>query len=213
MKVVMSLMDKHDRLIVENTDLKLKLAECEKVSAMNQGLKEEIQEISKQNDILKATCQDYKRSLQVKVPHRIVDRTEGRLGENKLKKLRNEWKQEQEDEKVKFLEVVKRQIQENMKVTVIEVIKEKEDLVRDTVDKKKSFMIFGMKEKKNPNKFTRECEERELAKTVIIRVQDRAQELDQEVEEVIRLGRYSESENEIPSGCRENYGSEREAWR
>ncbi|MPC48476.1 hypothetical protein E2C01_042249 [Portunus trituberculatus] len=39
--------------------------------------------------------------------------------------------------------------------------------MRDTVDKRKTFVIFGMKEKKNPNKFTREREEKELAKTVI----------------------------------------------
>ncbi|MPC36470.1 hypothetical protein E2C01_029928 [Portunus trituberculatus] len=68
-------------------------------------MKEEMQEIEKQNDILKATCQDYKsslRSLQVKVQDRIVDRAEGGLGENKLKELQNEWKQEQEEEKVKF---------------------------------------------------------------------------------------------------------------
>ncbi|MPC67007.1 hypothetical protein E2C01_061167 [Portunus trituberculatus] len=49
-----------------------------------------------------------------------------------------------------------------------------------------------MKEKKNPNKFTREREERELAKTVIKQVQNSTQEFDQEVEEVIRLGRYNE---------------------
>ncbi|MPC16881.1 hypothetical protein E2C01_009719 [Portunus trituberculatus] len=114
-EVMSSLMDKQDRLITENTDLKLRLAECEKGSAINQGLKEEIQEIKKQNDILKATCQDYEsslRSLQVKVQDRIIDRAEGGLGDNKLKELRNEWKQEQEEEKVKFSEVVKRQIQE-----------------------------------------------------------------------------------------------------
>ncbi|MPC94784.1 hypothetical protein E2C01_089969 [Portunus trituberculatus] len=51
-----------------------------------------------------------------------------------------------------------------------------------------------MKEKKNPNKFTREHEERELAQTVIKQVQDSTQEFDQEVEEVIRLGRYSEGD-------------------
>ncbi|MPC25849.1 hypothetical protein E2C01_018972 [Portunus trituberculatus] len=62
----------------------------------------------------------------------------------------------------------------------------------DAVDKKKGFMIFGMKEKKNPNKITREHEERELAKAVIKQVQDSTQEFDQEVEEVIRLRRYSE---------------------
>ncbi|MPC65711.1 hypothetical protein E2C01_059847 [Portunus trituberculatus] len=180
-KVVMSsLMDKQDQLITENTDLKLRLKECE-VSVINQGLKEEMQEIKKQNDVLKATCQDYERSLrslQAKVQDGIVDRTEGGLGDNKLKELRIEWKQEQEEEKVKLSEVVKRQIQENRKVTVIEVIKEKEDLVRDTADKKKSFVIFGMRDKKNPNKFMREHEEREFAKTVIKQVQDSTQELD-----------------------------------
>lgn len=78
-----------------------------------------------------------------------MDRVEGGLGENKLKELRNTWKQEEEEEKVQFSEVIKRQVQENTKDTVIKVIKEKEDLVRDTVDKKKSFVIFGMKEEKS----------------------------------------------------------------
>ncbi|MPC91107.1 hypothetical protein E2C01_086123 [Portunus trituberculatus] len=49
-----------------------------------------------------------------------------------------------------------------------------------------------MRKKKNPNKFTREREERELVKTVIKQVQDSKQEFDQEMKEVIRLGRYSE---------------------
>ncbi|MPC36422.1 hypothetical protein E2C01_029879 [Portunus trituberculatus] len=91
-EVMSSLMDKQDQLIMENTDLKLRLVECEKVSAINQGLKEEIQKIKKQNDVLKATRQDYEsslRSLQVKVQDRIVDRAEGGLGENKLKELQN----------------------------------------------------------------------------------------------------------------------------
>ncbi|MPC42099.1 hypothetical protein E2C01_035713 [Portunus trituberculatus] len=48
-----------------------------------------------------------------------------------------------------------------------------------------------MKEK-YPNKFMKEREERELAKTIIKQVQDSTQELEQEVEEVIRLGRYNE---------------------
>ncbi|MPC64463.1 hypothetical protein E2C01_058580 [Portunus trituberculatus] len=125
-EVMSSLMDKQDRLTTENTELKLRLVECEKVSAINQGLKEEIQEIKKQNDVLKATCQDYEnslRSLQGKVQDGIVDREEGGLGENKLKELLNEWKQEQEGEKVKFSEVVKRQIKEDTIVAVIQIIK------------------------------------------------------------------------------------------
>ncbi|MPC60009.1 hypothetical protein E2C01_054044 [Portunus trituberculatus] len=127
-----------------------------------------------------------------KVQQGVTDRIKGGLVENKLKELRNEWKLEQEEEKVKFSEVIKRQIQENTKVAVIEVIKEKGSIVRDAVDKKKSFVIYGMREKKNPNRLTREREEREMAKTVIKRVQESTQEFDQEVEEVVRLGRYTE---------------------
>lgn len=174
-EVITSLMDKQDRLLAENTALKPRVTECEKVSEINQELKEEIVEIRKQNDVLKTTCQNYESSLknlQDKVQHGITDRVEGGLGDNKLKELRNEWKQEQEEEKVKFSEVVRRQIQENTKVAIIEAIKEKEDLVRDAVDKKKSFVIYRMSKKKNPNKFTREHEEREMAKTVIKRVQE-----------------------------------------
>ncbi|MPC49732.1 hypothetical protein E2C01_043544 [Portunus trituberculatus] len=86
-EVMLSLMDKQDRLKMENTVLKLRLVESEKVSAINLGLKEEIQEIKKQD---KATCQNYEnslRSLQDKVQDGIVDRIEGGLGENKLKGL------------------------------------------------------------------------------------------------------------------------------
>ncbi|MPC90014.1 hypothetical protein E2C01_084981 [Portunus trituberculatus] len=94
MKVVMSsLMDKQDRLQTENTTLKLRVAECEKVSRINQELKEEILEIRKQNDTLKTTCQNYEsslKSLQDKVQDGITDRVEADLGDNKLKELRNE---------------------------------------------------------------------------------------------------------------------------
>ncbi|MPC70536.1 hypothetical protein E2C01_064787 [Portunus trituberculatus] len=45
-----------------------------------------------------------------------------------------------------------------------------------------------MKEKKTPNKFMREREERELAKTVIKQVQDSTQELDQEEDTMKGVG-------------------------
>ncbi|MPC96906.1 hypothetical protein E2C01_092187 [Portunus trituberculatus] len=96
-EVMSSLMDKQDRLIMENTALKLRVAECKKVSGINQELKEEILEIRKQNDALKTTCQNYEsslKSLQDKVQDGIIDRAEGGLGDNKLKELRNEWKLE-----------------------------------------------------------------------------------------------------------------------
>ncbi|MPC91413.1 hypothetical protein E2C01_086448 [Portunus trituberculatus] len=69
-----SLMDKHDRLVTENTALKLRITECEKVSGIDQELKEEILEIRKQNDALKTTWQN----LQGKVQQEVTDRIERR---------------------------------------------------------------------------------------------------------------------------------------
>ena len=71
-----------------------------------------------------------------------------------------------------LLEVLKRQIQDKSKDTVIQIIKEREDLVRDTVDRKKCMVTYGLRKKKNPNKYRREREEREVVKKVIQTVQD-----------------------------------------
>ena len=51
--------------------------------------------------------------------------------------------------------MLKKQIQDKTKDTVIQIMKEKEDLVRDTVDRKKCMVIYGLHEKKNPNKYRR----------------------------------------------------------
>ncbi|MPC94614.1 hypothetical protein E2C01_089791 [Portunus trituberculatus] len=63
-EVMSSLMDKHDRLLTENTALKLRVAECENVSGISQELKEEILEIRNQNDALKTPYQNYESSLK-----------------------------------------------------------------------------------------------------------------------------------------------------
>ena len=67
--------------------------------------------------------------------------------DSKLTELKNVWKKEREEEKVSFAEIIKKQIQDNTKDTVIQIIKEKENLVRDTVDRKKCFVIYGLQEK------------------------------------------------------------------
>ena len=166
----------------------------EKESEINVMMKEEVEELKRENAALKNSCKKYEEALKdlndlVKNSPRELKRE---IEENKMVELRNEWKKEQEEEKIKFTEVVRRQIQEKTKDTVIQVIKEKEELVRDTVDKRKCLVIFGLREKKIPNKYAREKEERELARQVIQFVQDSAQGLDQEIEEIHRIGKYNE---------------------
>ena len=85
--------------------------------------------------------------LKEKVDNK-VEIVEGVLCETKIEEMQKAWKKEQEDEKVNFAEVVKQQIQEKTKDAVIKVIKEKEELVRDTIDKKKCLVIYGISEKK-----------------------------------------------------------------
>ena len=89
---------------------------------------------------------------------------------------------------------MKQQIQEKTKDTVIQVIKEKENLVRDTVDKKKCMVIFGLQEKRNPVKMVREREKEELVRNIVLLVQDEEQGLEREIEVVYRIGKYKEGD-------------------
>ena len=52
--------------------------------------------------------------------------------------------------------------------------------------------LYGLQEKKNPNKYGREREEREVVKKVLQKVQNDTQSLEHEVEETHRTGKYSE---------------------
>ena len=74
----------------------------------------------------------------------------------------------------------------------MQVIKEKHNLVREAVDKKKCVVVFGVIEKRNPVKFVRDREDMEIAKGVINKIQDENQELEKDIEEVFRIGKYVE---------------------
>ena len=60
-------------------------------------------------------------------------------------------RKKREEEKISFAEMIMKQIQDMTKDTVTQT-KEKEDLVRDTVDRRKCMVIYELKERKNPNK-------------------------------------------------------------
>ena len=42
------------------------------------------------------------------------------------------------------MKIVKKQVQDKTKDTIIQIIKQKENLVRDTVDRKKCMAIYGI---------------------------------------------------------------------
>ena len=196
-ELIAGILERQDEIEQENNALKCQLGELEGIVRENKEMKKELEQIRKENEVLMTKCEGYEVTLQG-LEKRVEDNSENREKEEgvmygaQLQELRNVWKKEQEEEKVSFSEVVKKQIQEKTKDVVIQVIKEKEDLVRDTVDKKKCLVIFGLKEKKNLNKYVREREERELVKKIIQTVQESTQELEKDVEETYRIGKYIE---------------------
>ncbi len=135
---------------MENKELTKKYSECESALKINNEMKEAIEELKKENGILKAKLNGYEVTLQG-LQGKVEDsagKVEDAVCETKLEELRNAWKKEHEDEKVSFTEVVKKQIQEKTKDRVIQVIKEKEVLVRDTVEKKKCMVFSDCKRRK-----------------------------------------------------------------
>ena len=74
---------------------------------------------------------------------------------------------------------------------VFQVIKEKENLVRDIVEKKKTVVVFGLKEEHIPVLSEREKKEKHCVEELTDTVQEDT-EVSGEVEEICRLGKYTE---------------------
>lgn len=87
--------------------------------------------------MIKLWCSAYEVTLEI-VKEKLQSnskKADGAVREGKLQELMTE-KKESERQKASFKDIVKQQSHDNMKQAVIKVIKEKEELVRDAVDKK-----------------------------------------------------------------------------
>ena len=104
------------------------------------------------------------------------------------------WKKEQEEEKIDFKKIVAEQDTVRkceLSKEVVRVIKEKQEIVRDTVEKKKTVVVFGMGEEHTPAFNEREKKERKCVEDLFDVLQEN-KDLTQEIEECRRLGRYKE---------------------
>ena len=136
-----------------------------------------------------------------------------------LRETHNEWKQAQvgmaevegkvmslerkfeesgkgKEDNVDFKKIVEEQLCErNLAEKVVKVMKSNESIVRETVDKKKCVIVFGLEEKKEMNKTVRTRELGTKVGKVIETVQEGDNELKEEIEEFHRVGRYKEGSN------------------
>ena len=150
-------------------------------------------DLQKENEMLKAYCLDLNAKL-------AENQEDVKKQENKVREIKEEhkeWRKEKEEEKISFQEIMQSQSREKTDLTseIVKVIKQKESMVRDTVDKKKCIVIYGLKEETEPIRTKREKEQRMKVDDVVRNVQGEEDEWVNEIEEVHRLGKYKEGES------------------
>jgi len=182
--------------VLETENLKIKKTQdelkklCNLKSEELEMLKKKTGELEKENLLLKK--ENEKLASQVQANEESVKNNDENMRE--IKNVQKEWSREKDEVKVSFREIIESQKhdKENLTKAVIKVIKEKENIVRDTVDKKKCVVIFGVKEKMLPVRPIREKDEMKVVKDILKVVQEENSDQDEEIEEVSRLGRYEE---------------------
>ena len=144
-------------------------------------------DLENENAVLRAHCFELKEKL--KENQESVKEQEGKVKE--IKEEHKEWRKEKEEEKISFKEIMESQNREKNDLTkeIVKVIKQKESVLRDTVDKKKCVIIYGLKEEIEPIRAKREKEQRMMVDDVVRNVQGEGNEWVNEIEEVHRLGK------------------------
>ena len=146
---------------------------------------------------MRSECEELKKQLSSN--EKKVEVHEAKV--EKLSEKQEVWKKQQEQEQVSLKEIMDKQFQQREEVvtkTVLKVIKEKPNVVRDSVEKKKCVVVFGLKEEVLPVRHIREKQERKTVEKVVETVcedQDGGNKLSEEIEEIFRLGKYEENKH------------------
>lgn len=115
---------------------------------------------------------------------------------NKVQEQHTVWTKTQKENEVSMKKILENQQKANVdiKEKVVKVIKEKERLVRDTVDKVKCVVIFGVREDKETNRLERDSQEKVKVKGVLNEILEDDQTMNT-VEEFHRIGKYQEGKD------------------
>ena len=165
----------------ENKELR---DQVERLLEQNNKNRQEINALHKENQDLRSTLAkgvDYDENM-VKIEVK-----------DQLQKEVHSWKEEREKQEIDIREIMKQQRteqNEHMERNVVRIIKEKENIIRNTVQKKMCVIVFGDKEKDIPIKAIRQGEELKRAKEILSAVVEEGQEIGEQIEEIYRLGKY-----------------------
>ncbi|XP_076037043.1 uncharacterized protein LOC143022627 isoform X1 [Oratosquilla oratoria] len=136
-------------------------------------MKRDINELKNDNEKKKTNDNNNSENLKQEVNNKLQELTqkiEENLGGDSIQEIKK-WKENIENKEIAFKEIVKQQMQDNAKDTIIQVINEKANWVRDTVDRKKCIVVYGLKEKQGLARYMREKEEKETAVEILNEIQ------------------------------------------
>lgn len=176
----------NSELVEENNTLKKQLKnEMEEVKKCKEEIKRSVIKVDeqktawvKQLDEVKRCKEEIKRSV------------------NKVDEQSSVWAKQQQENEISFKKILvdQQKAKEEVKEKMVKVIKEKEKLVRDTVEKVRCAVVFGVVEEKELKKPERESQEREKMKMVLTEILEEEQPLNY-VDEFHRIGKYQEGKD------------------
>ena len=171
-------------------------SEQKELSLEVQGLKKELRKAYMMNNELQEENNTLRKQLQMEATEVKKWKEEVKNTVKEVKEHKNVWSKVQKENEESFRKILDSQqkAKDEMKNKVVSVIKEKEKLVRDTVDKVKCVVIFGITEEKIDNKIERETMEQGKVKEVLMQVVEENQTMTM-VEEIHRIGKFEEGKN------------------
>ena len=168
---------------VEECENKIKKLE-DRVRGMGDVVNRE--ELEKERNEQRRERQELRGEMSRKIGEKFREDKEERVTE-----WNNRWKEEREENKIEFREIMEEQFRQKAADEVIRVIKEKGNIVRDTVDKNRCLMAFGIKEQQGRSWVERERKLREEVGKILNELGEEGQKMD-EVDVVYRIGKYKE---------------------
>lgn len=160
-------------------------------------VKNELLEIRLENEELKNENESLKKQIKSEVSEVKKQKEEIKQTVKTVEKKQTEWKKQQESTEQSMRKIIDEQKKDKKELRdeVINVIKQEKRLVRDTVEKVKCLVIFGMPEEKILNKTEREEKEKEKVKKVLEAATDDEGITGIKVEDIFRIGKFEENKN------------------
>ena len=160
-------------------------------------VKNELLEIRLENEELKNENESLKKQIKSEVSEVKKQKEEIKLKVKTVEKTQTEWKKQQETTEQSLKKIIDEQKKEKKELRdeVINVIKQEKRLVRDTVEKVKCLVIFGIPEEKILNKMEREEKEKEKVKKVLVAASGDEGITGIKVEDIFRIGKFEENKS------------------